>query len=68
MTAQDPDMTALWLAALDHESRPEDAIALLADACAFGLALGDFDPAPILQRLRDTFDVLLAAKHMGRPQ
>lgn len=65
MTAWDPDMAALWLAALDRESRPEDAIALLADACALGLSLGDFDPTAILQRLCDTFNALHIEKHRG---
>ena len=58
-------MLAMWEAALEHEARPDDAIALLADACAFGLNEGDFDPAPILQRISATFNALHVAKHVG---
>jgi len=58
-------MLAMWEAALELEPRPDDAIALLADACAFGLNEGDFGPAPILQRISATFDALHVAKHVG---
>ncbi|WP_157403968.1 hypothetical protein [Paracoccus sp. N5] len=58
-------MIALWEEALAHEERPEDAIALLADACAYGLNEGDFDPRPIEDRLRASFSSLHRAKHAG---
>lgn len=56
---------ALWEEALAHEARPEDAIALLADACAYGLNEGDFDPRPIVDRLTTTLHRLHFAKHVG---
>lgn len=58
-------MVDLWHEALAREPRPEDAIALLADACAFGLNEGDFDPLPIVERLRSAFNKLHFAKHVG---
>ncbi|WP_287882732.1 hypothetical protein [Paracoccus sp. (in: a-proteobacteria)] len=58
-------MVALWEEALAHEGRPEDAIALLADACAYGLNEGDFDPRPIVDRLHASFSSLHRAKHVG---
>lgn len=59
-------MLDLWQTALSHEERREDAIALLADACAFGLNEGDFQIEPIIEQLRDTFTTLHVAKHVGR--
>ena len=59
---------ALWEHALSLEDRPEDAIALLADACAFGMAAGNFNPNAIIERLRESFDLLHVAKHMGVKQ
>lgn len=56
-------MLELWSVALDQEDRVEDAIALLVDAAAFGLAQGDFDPSPIHWRLQESFDHLMIMKH-----
>lgn len=61
-------MLDLWEIAQSMEERPEDAIALLADACAFGLNEGDFDPTPIIERLRQSYDQLHIAKHIGVKQ
>ena len=61
-------MLQIWDAALELEARPEDAIALLVDAAAFGLNEGDFDPTSIIRRLRDTFDLLHITKHIGAKQ
>ena len=65
MTRTATSMVAMWEAALELEERPADAIALLADACAFGLSEGDFHPDAIIERLRHTFDQLHFVKHIG---
>lgn len=68
MTPTERSLLQIWESALELEPRPEDAIALLVDAAAFGLNEGDFDPTPIIRRLRDTFDLLHITKHVGVKQ
>lgn len=68
MTQNERSLLLIWEAALELEARPEDAIALLVDAAAFALNEGDFDPTPIIRRLRDTFDLLHITKHIGAKQ
>lgn len=59
---------ALWGAALEFcENDRVEALLLLADATAVGLNEGDFDPAAILDRVRDSFDRLHIRKYLGRP-
>ncbi|SEN90379.1 hypothetical protein SAMN04489859_102156 [Paracoccus alcaliphilus] len=68
MTPTERSLLLIWESALELETRPEDAIALLVDAAAFGLNEGDFDPTSIIRRLRDTFDLLHITKHIGAKQ
>ncbi|SMO63938.1 hypothetical protein [Paracoccus laeviglucosivorans] len=55
----------IWEEANDLEPRIDDAIVLLADACAFGIAEGNFDPAPILERIKRVSAALHAANNLG---
>lgn len=62
---------AILDAAREMEQRPEDAMALLADAIAIGLNEGDFDPEGICSRIRESFETLHIAKyapHLARSQ
>lgn len=63
------EIETVWAEALQEAGSLEDAIALLIDAAAYGLNLGDYDPGMMQARLRDSFDALHIAKyapHLGR--
>jgi hypothetical protein len=58
---------ALWELVMDVSPDAPAALCLLAEAIAHGCNEGDWSPENLITMIREDFDRLHIAKHLGRP-